>query len=149
MKDLVKVTAYITRKRRDCAQLLLCLEEGMESFGLQVPGGTLEPPETLEDCLLREIREEAALTNVRLAQYLGQTRYFFEKKQRYVTRHYYHLTISECADTFTHIVQSQDEDNGWIYHYHWLDLTDVVLGGTLGEYLTKLRRILIQNDKGT
>lgn len=124
----------------------------MESFGLQVPGGTQEPLETLEDCLLREIREEAALTNVRLVQYLGQTRYFFEKKQRYVTRHYYHLTISECADIFTHIVQSQDEDNGWIYHYHWLDLTqdtNVVLGGALGQYLTELHHILIQNDKVT
>ncbi|WP_156323981.1 hypothetical protein [Bacillus sp. JCM 19034] len=48
-KNLTKVTAYITRIKDGKIQLLTMLEEGMESYGLQVPGGTLELGEELEE----------------------------------------------------------------------------------------------------
>ncbi|WP_161568174.1 NUDIX domain-containing protein [Anaerobacillus alkaliphilus] len=150
MKKLTKVTAYITRKMEGKFQLLTMLEEGVESYGLQVPGGTVEEGETLEDCLLREIEEEAQLQQLEIKSYLGECSYFLEAKQAYITRHYFHLTIEECLDRFTVVVRSQDEDNGWIYHYRWTDLqTDhpPTLGGHLGGCLPKLLVTLEENGK--
>jgi 8-oxo-dGTP pyrophosphatase MutT (NUDIX family) len=139
--ELTKVTAYITREKEGRVQLLTMLEEGVESFGLQVPGGTLQLGEELEECLLREIYEEAKLSNVEVNAYLGEHTYYFENKNADITRHYFHLTIEECGDEFTVVVCSQDEDNGWIYHYRWLNLesgTIPTLGGYLGVGLINL-----------
>ncbi|GAK13323.1 NUDIX domain-containing protein [Geomicrobium sp. JCM 19039] len=55
MKTVTKTTAYITRNKKNKFQLLTMVEEGVESYGIQVPGGTLEDDETLEQCLMREI----------------------------------------------------------------------------------------------
>ncbi|WML56473.1 NUDIX domain-containing protein [Neobacillus sp. PS2-9] len=60
--------------------MLTMVEECVESFGLQVPGGTLEPGEKLEDCLLREIYEEAELSNVKVNSYLGEHTTFSKRK---------------------------------------------------------------------
>nr|WP_281419529.1 NUDIX domain-containing protein [Bacillus alkalicola] len=117
------------------------VEEGMEAYGHQVPGGTLELGEELEECLLREVYEEAELTEVKINTYLGEHKYFLAKKNADITRHYFHLTIEDCEDRFTVVVRSQDEDNGWIYHYRWLNLDNTTipkLGGHLGLGLEKL-----------
>ncbi|MBP3951772.1 NUDIX domain-containing protein [Bacillus suaedae] len=140
-KNLIKVTAYITRVKDGKVQLLVMLEEGMESYGLQVPGGTLERGEGLEDCLLREIYEEAELTKLKIKSYLWEHQYTLEEKKTNITRHYFHLVLEDCQDHFTVVVRSQDEDNGWIYHYEWIDLdraTIPELGGHLGFGLRKL-----------
>jgi 8-oxo-dGTP pyrophosphatase MutT (NUDIX family) len=143
---LTKVTAYITRVNDGKVQLLTMIEEGVEAYGIQVPGGTLEVNEGLEECLLREIYEEAQLTHVKIKSYLGKHTYFFEKKNADITRHYFHLTIEDCKDKFTVVVRSQDEDNGWIYHYSWLDLdmrTPPTLGGHLGFGLANLCKSIV------
>ena len=36
---------------------------------------------------------------------------------------------------FTVVVSNQDEDNGWIYHYHWVDLDVQNIPRLGGEYL--------------
>ncbi|WP_170885476.1 NUDIX domain-containing protein [Bacillus alkalicellulosilyticus] len=140
-KNVTKVTAYITRVKDKKIQLLTMVEEGMESYGLQVPGGTLELGEKLEECLLREVYEEAELKEVKIQSYLGEHTYFLAKKNAEITRHYFHVTVEECMDKFTVVVRSQDEDNGWVYHYTWvtLDKTTIPeLGGHLGFGLEKL-----------
>jgi 8-oxo-dGTP pyrophosphatase MutT (NUDIX family) len=119
---LTKVTAYITREKEGNIQLLTMVEKGIESFGLQVPGGTLQLGEELEECLLREIYEEAELRSVKINSHLGEQTYFLENKNAEITRHYFHLTIEDCCDEFTVVVSSEDEDNGWIYHYQWIGL---------------------------
>ncbi|SDT24110.1 8-oxo-dGTP pyrophosphatase MutT, NUDIX family [Paenibacillaceae bacterium GAS479] len=145
MKELNKVTAYIIRVKENKYQLLTFLEEGVESFGLQVPGGTLEAGETLEECLVREIYEEARLEDIILNSYLGQISYPLEEKDTIITRHFYQLSVDECEEAFTIVVQSNDEDNGWIYKYRWIDLSPdhfLDLGGKLGRCLNELYREL-------
>ncbi|MFA9558239.1 NUDIX domain-containing protein [Evansella sp. AB-rgal1] len=143
--NLTKVTAYITRIKDEQIQLLTMLEEGVESYGLQVPGGTLELDEEIEECLLREIHEEADLTDVKIISYLGEHKYFLAKKKANITRHYFHLSIETCKDQFTVVVHSEDEDNGWVYHYKWLNLDKTTipeLGGYLGIGLGNLYKTL-------
>lgn len=117
-----KVVAYITREVAGKRQLLVMLNAGQENPGLQVPGGTIIDGESEEEALLREIREESGLTRVRIVRKLGQDKYFNERRKIEVTRSYYHLQSDEPRDTFTHVVDSKDDDNGSVYRYHWIDL---------------------------
>jgi 8-oxo-dGTP pyrophosphatase MutT (NUDIX family) len=142
-KHLLKVTAYITRFKGGQKQLLTMIELGQESFGLQVPGGTVVEGESLEEALLREIYEESELENVRIIKYLGEHKYDLIKLNQVIsiTRYYYHVSTECDRDDYTVTVRSNDEDNGWMYHYKWLNFgkgESFHLGGELGHYLAKL-----------
>ena len=141
---VLKVTAYITAVREGEQTLLVFEEEGFEHLGLQVPGGTVMVNESLENALLREIREEAGIGQAVIKAYLGEHLYVSEKLGSELIRHYYWLEETEPAgDRFTHVVTSDDEDNGWIYHYCRIPFTDSppVLYGQLGRYLGKLQEL--------
>ena len=88
MRLVEKVYAYITHGNR----LLVFQHVGMPEAGWQVPGGTVEPGETLEAAMLREVWEETGLPKIALVRLLGermremrdfgrdevQRRYFFQ-----------------------------------------------------------------------
>ncbi|CAG7642400.1 NUDIX domain-containing protein [Paenibacillus allorhizosphaerae] len=131
---IVKVTAYITRQMNGVKQLLVFEENGFEHLGFQVPGGTVESGEGLEEALIRELSEEAGITPHDIKP-LGEYCYISEVN-RAETRRYYFEAKADCAEQFTHIVQSNDEDNGWIYNYRWTDLhPSLKLHGYLGRML--------------
>ncbi|CAG7612607.1 hypothetical protein PAESOLCIP111_01552 [Paenibacillus solanacearum] len=85
----------------------------------------------MEEAFIRELKEEAGIrpSNIRL---LGEYGYRSEASG-VETKRYYFEADAECAERFTHIVQSNDEDNGWIYHYRWTDVEpSLTLYGYLG-----------------
>lgn len=68
MKTINKVTAFVTRQTAQGLDLLLFKHP---YAGIQIPAGTVEPGETPEDAVIREVNEETGLTAVRLAAHLG------------------------------------------------------------------------------
>jgi 8-oxo-dGTP pyrophosphatase MutT (NUDIX family) len=56
-----RVLAYVTRERAGRKELLVFEDPEDPGTGLQLPAGRLDPGETLEQCLLRELHEEAGL----------------------------------------------------------------------------------------
>lgn len=135
----LKVTAYITRYRGGRKQLLVFREQGFEHLGYQVPGGTVEPNEPLLDALIREVKEEAGIVPSGDIRLLGEYTYYSEAHDRNMKRYYYEMEAA-CPELFTHIVQSHDEDNGWIYHYSWINLDE--LTGLHGYLWVQLHSIL-------
>jgi 8-oxo-dGTP pyrophosphatase MutT (NUDIX family) len=118
-----KVIAYITRKKDGRNQLLVLKKAGREYRDLQVPGGSINPGETEEQALLREIEEETGLTDLRIVRKLGQDSMYHEKRRRSVTRHFYLVQLKgPCPDRFSHVVTGEDDDRGSVYLYHWVDL---------------------------
>jgi len=139
--QLIKITAYITRKCDGQPQLLVFEEQGYEHLGFQVPGGTVMSGEHLEAALRREIAEECSVVTVAAVRRLGAHSYDLENRCQRVERHYYQVTTGQCPDAFTHVVTSEDEDNGWIYHYQWIPLNQREwpnLYGHLGHFLRSL-----------
>ena len=57
MNFKVRVTGILTEEER----LLLVKQRVNDSRGWSLPGGTLEIGETLEDCIIREMKEETGL----------------------------------------------------------------------------------------
>jgi 8-oxo-dGTP pyrophosphatase MutT (NUDIX family) len=136
---VLKVTAYITRSHQGKQELLVFREQGFEHLGFQVPGGTVERNEGLIEALKREVREEAGIKNLNNIKLLGEFSYYSKPLERNVTRYYYQMKAT-CPDQFSHIVESDDEDNGWIYNYFWCDIKDIqALYGYLGIHLDKIR----------
>jgi 8-oxo-dGTP pyrophosphatase MutT (NUDIX family) len=65
---LGKVTAFVTRESERGRELLVFRHP---SAGVQLPAGTVEPGETPEEAVLRELSEETGLTDVEIVRPLG------------------------------------------------------------------------------
>lgn len=70
MIERLKVLTYITRG----SNLLVFTHPEAPEAGIQVPGGSVEPHENVEDAALREAIEETGLAALRLSTYLGDMR---------------------------------------------------------------------------
>jgi len=66
---LEKVTALVLRPARKGVEILVFEHP---NAGLQLPAGTVDPGEKPPEAVLRELREETGLTEVRLVKKLGQ-----------------------------------------------------------------------------
>ena len=67
-KRIEKVTGFVTRTRPNGTDLLLFRHP---YAGIQIPAGTVEPGETPEQAVLREVSEETGLENLILSKNLG------------------------------------------------------------------------------
>ncbi len=81
-----KAIAYITRGDR----FVVFEEPETPGAGIQVPGGTVEPGETMEEAVLREAYEETGLTQLSVVRALG-VQHHRRPSGRIHRRHYFHL----------------------------------------------------------
>lgn len=78
--------AIITRKEESKEQILICQRAADDECGLlwEFPGGKLEDDETLEECIIREIKEELDL-DIRIKDIFMTNLYRFKKKEIFFT----------------------------------------------------------------
>ena len=84
-----KVLAYITQGDR----LLVFRQPDYLSWGIQVPGGSIEPGEDHDAAVIREVEEETGLRNVEISAYLGSL--FTARPEHMRELHCYHLTVTQ------------------------------------------------------
>jgi ADP-ribose pyrophosphatase YjhB (NUDIX family) len=144
MKEIIKVTAYIT-----CSDKLLVFRHvDYPEAGIQVPSGTAEDGEKLEDAVLREAEEECGLKDLELITYLGKANYTFDppgEKALRIQRYYYHLSWPGPiqAERWQHWEESPSvgEEKRILFELFWVNQNDVPeLSGKLGLMLDKLSR---------
>jgi len=113
-----KVYAYVTRDREE-----LLVFEGPEHDGLQVPKGTVESGELLGEALGREVREESGLGVAGAETHLCTDVWTRRRSppRRYV-RHFYHVSVDESRDGWTHAVTGDGEEVGLEFEFSWVDL---------------------------
>ncbi len=96
MTRIKKVVAYITLGDK----LLVFNHRDYPEAGVQVPAGTVEAGEKIEDAVLREAEEETGLKNLQLVQYLGAEDFDAAKVARpgeIHERHFFHLQAANPA----------------------------------------------------
>lgn len=114
-----KACAYITRKTGE-----LLVFEGPGHEGLQIPKGTLETGESPREGLFREVREETGLENLHGARHVTTDVWTRRRSppKRYV-RHFFHATVHEPRDEWTHTVADGGEEHGSEFEFEWVDPT--------------------------
>lgn len=128
-----KVLAYITRERSGRREVLVFDHRDFPEAGAQVPAGTVEPGEPVEQALWREIEEEAGLKpgQLRLAGKLAE----HVEAEWDNLRHVFHLeAVDTLPDAWTHLVRGRGEDQGLVFQYRWTGL-DVKLAGDQHRWL--------------
>lgn len=133
-----KVCAYITRNGPE-----LLVFEGPGHDGLQIPKGTVEPGETPDEAISREVIEESGLATFEALQHLVTD--VWQRRdsppKRYV-RSFYHVPVHEPRDTWTHTVTGTGEEHGAEFEYSWLDLpTNATFALDLDDYLDAIQPV--------
>ena len=118
-----KVRIYITNNSR----LLVLDQPNSPDAGVQVPGGTVEPDESILDAALRETREETGLTNLRVIDSVGQRYWHFPNVL--VDSHYVHIVAEgDLPETWQHVERHANDDSGQhLFAFRWIAFDDVAV----------------------
>jgi len=108
-----RVLAYVTRERDGVKELLVFDQEDSHA-GTQVPAGRLDPGESLEQGLLRELDEEAGIGRATIVRKLASWNTRYENHAFEV-----HTEAAETADTWDHVVHGDGDDAGLVFRYRW------------------------------
>jgi 8-oxo-dGTP diphosphatase len=114
-----RVLAYVTRERDGRTELLVFDQQGDPDAGTQVPAGRLDPGETLEQGLLRELHEETGLDRLRIVRELAVLGDWAERSQ--YENHAFEVRVDhETPDSFEHVVHGDGDDAGLVFRYRWV-----------------------------
>jgi 8-oxo-dGTP pyrophosphatase MutT (NUDIX family) len=133
-----KVMAYVVRAQAGQRELLVFEHRHQPEAGLQVPAGTVEPGESIEAGLLREVVEETGLSaeQVRLVGKLAEAHEAELDQQRHV----FELSpANPLPDRWSHTVRGAGEDAGLVFEFYWVEITAALkLAGGQERFLHRL-----------
>lgn len=121
-----RVLAYVTRERDGRRQLLVFDHRDYPEAGTQVPAGRLEPDEDLEAGLLRELEEEAGLTEARIVRKLGTFAPHTLPHGAHYTNHAFEVEAPGARETWEHDVVGDGDDAGLVFVYRWEPLSEAL-----------------------
>lgn len=116
-----RVVVYVTRERDGRAELLTIEHKDLPEEGIQVPAGRVDPGESLEEGVLRELAEETGLEGARV---VGELPDFEAEYETPHESHAFHLVAeTDTPDTWEHEVHGSGSDAGLVYVCRWVPLT--------------------------
>jgi 8-oxo-dGTP pyrophosphatase MutT (NUDIX family) len=111
-----RVLAYVTRERDGRKELLVFEDPEHLRTGVQVPAGRIDPGESLEGCLLRELAEEAGIKAARVVRELEPVPSWPEKYEN----HAFEVQAdADLPDVWEHTVIGDGDDAGLVFRYRW------------------------------
>ena len=126
----LRVVAYVTRGR----ELLVFEQQGDPRAGVQVPAGRLDPGESLEDGLARELDEEVGIRG-RAVRELGQVTRRQGDGDVYES-HYFQVETDDPRTAWEHVVHGNGDDAGFVFLCRFEPLDPPPrLAGRQGEFL--------------
>lgn len=145
-----KVVGYVIREKNNKFELLVFDHDKKYSeAGTQVPAGTVDKNENFESALLREIYEEAGITDLSIKSKIDQYSFYREIQNCHNRRHVYCIVSkNELPDAWIHQVTGDGVDKNLNFHYYWIDLeiAKTRLAARLGDSIDHLQKYLHQGE---
>lgn len=136
-----KVLIYITRTKNERTELLVFKHRDFPDAGIQVPAGSVEGDEEIEDAAIRETQEESGIS-INSPNFVGAYRWFRQDTGELQERNVFHFHLTESDDVWTHKVTGsvEDEDQDLIFNFYWIPINEGpnVLSAQQGIYLAEL-----------
>jgi 8-oxo-dGTP diphosphatase len=118
----------------------ICICRNRSNGKIWFPGGGIEPEETIEMALLREIREETGLENIQIGQVLGSfENYFYYQPEDLAMRAI--LTFYECFTAEEALFKDDQIDDKEAMNLQWIR-KDQIPGNELSDPKDKISLIL-------
>jgi len=144
--EVSKVVIYITHRDK----LLVFRHTQFPEAGIQVPGGSIEVGEFIEQAAIREAEEETGLTDLELVDYLGEDLLDLSKTEfaAMVRRYFFHLVVTgEPKQTWIHYEYNPSDGSPAPieFEFFWVKFPDEVpkLSGERDVFLDKLTHRLM------
>jgi 8-oxo-dGTP pyrophosphatase MutT (NUDIX family) len=115
-----RVLAYVTRERDGRTELLVFDHRDDPEAGTQVPAGRLDPGESLEQGLLRELHEEAGIEGARIVRELPVLGDWVAASPYDDHAFEVRADLVDPADTWDHVVHGDGDDAGLVFRYRWV-----------------------------
>ncbi len=121
---------------------ILVFQHPPPTLDFQIPKGTVEPRESIQDAVLRELQEESGISSAQIVEKIGLYELFIQAgtygfiKTEHQLWHIYHLQVDHfLPDTWTHIVTGEGDDAGMRFEYFWQPLYDIQFENFQNNYL--------------
>lgn len=112
-----KACAYITNATGE-----LLVFEGPGHDGLQIPKGTVEADESAREAVFREVAEESGLGSLGMTRQVASDVWTRRRSPpKYYVRHFFHATVHEPRDRWTHTVTGEGEEAGVEFEFSWVE----------------------------
>lgn len=144
MKD--KVRLFLIREGADQLELLVFKEPDFPEAGTQVPGGTVDPGEKLEEAIGREFYEETGFQVSMDSWELFSSEVLLHPQTRETqleNAFFRKSSLKEFPERFEHLVTGGGEDEGILFSYSWVGLekAEVELIDWMSDQLKTLRKL--------
>jgi 8-oxo-dGTP diphosphatase len=140
-----RVLAYITRNRAEI--LVFKHDVSYPDTGVQIPGGGLEPNETLELGIMREVLEETGLKLTGTPVFLGAR---VRQSSQYGPQfeHYFWLEADPSTpDAWTHNVSAGELDHGMKFHHEFVPLEAPGIDWEMDWFLPQLKKRISSRER--
>lgn len=109
-KPVTAAGGYIVRRGAGEPEVLVIFRRGV----WDLPKGKLDAGETVEECALREVREEIGIEDVHLHQPVGTTEHGYDDKEVYAVKTTHWFLMRTADTTFTPQKEEDIEQVAWM-----------------------------------
>jgi 8-oxo-dGTP pyrophosphatase MutT (NUDIX family) len=121
-----RVAVYVTRASATGLELLVFDHRDFPEAGTQIPAGGLKAGESIEDGALREVREEAGLSEAVVQATLGRQRRPHPHTGESSETTFVHASTSTAISRWTHHVTGDGTDAGLVFECYFVPLATAI-----------------------